>query len=165
MTDLELQWGQLFRQEGMQIGSRITVNRRCDNICTCAHECWVNNECIYAIIILRRHDEHKNYIFKHLDLYRQWMNGHLKMNTKQGNEIHFWNIRLHAWNTSPGLFPFLTSSSYTYKNTYLNPETNSGHCGKWIQDCTGYIKKNLLTNTSRQRETGTREYPKWQCDS
>lgn len=76
--------------------SRITVNRRCDNICTCAHECWVNNECIYAIIILRRHDEHTNYIFKHLDLYRQWMNGHLKMNTKQGNEIHIWNIRLHA---------------------------------------------------------------------
>lgn len=129
MTDLELQWGQLFRQEGMQIGSRITVNRRCDNICTCAHDCWVNNECIYAIIILRRHDEHKNYTFKHLDLYRQWMNGHLKMNTKQGNEIHIWNIRLHAWKTSLGLFPFLTSSSYTYKNTYLNPETNSGHCG------------------------------------
>lgn len=113
MIDLKLHWGQLFWQEGMQKGPIITVTLRCDNICTCAHKCQnaglrMNAN---AIIILRWHVNIKIYTFKHLDLYRQQMNGHLKMNTKQGNEIHknivdiFGNtVRLHAWQTSLVLF-------------------------------------------------------------
>lgn len=113
-------------------------------------ECWVNSKCIYANHSLVGMMNIKTI---HLDLYRQRMNGHLKMNTKHGNDIHIFEntVRLHAWKTKLGLFP----ARYTHMRTYLNPETNRGHCGKWNQDCTGYIKKKpyaLLTNTSRQRE-------------
>lgn len=91
----------------------------------------------------------------------------LKDEYKTGNDIHkntfdiFGNtIRLHAWKTSLGLFPSLTSSSYTYENTYLNPETNSGHCGKWNQDCTGYIKEKPTHKYFQTERDGDKGIPK-----